>query len=121
MPLRRFAVTETAVVVILRVCENNEEHNERPLEASVPSGQDERDPLGVDLAACRQRLAEFRWEFYRSLTRWADALFELTDAVLCADGPVDSLVGLSLVAEHRRGHGALYDAVNHGRLEPAWA
>jgi hypothetical protein len=66
-----------------------------------------------------RRLGGFREEFYACLTRRADALFELTDAVLCADGPVDSLVGLSLTAEHRRGHGALYDAVNHGRLEPA--
>jgi hypothetical protein len=48
----------------------------------------------------------------------ADALFELTDAVLCADGPVRSLVELTLVAEHRRGHGAMYDAVNQGRVEP---
>jgi hypothetical protein len=30
---------------------------------------------------------------------------------------VTSLVGLSLAAEHRRGHGALYDAVNAGRVE----
>ncbi|MFP5071306.1 hypothetical protein ACLFMI_16805 [Pseudonocardia nantongensis] len=37
----------------------------------------------------------------------ANALFEPTDAVLCADGPVRSLAELSLVAEHRRGHGAL--------------
>jgi hypothetical protein len=37
--------------------------------------------------------------------------------VLCADGPVRALVGLSLVAEHRRGHSALYDAVNHGTVE----
>lgn len=66
-----------------------------------------------------RRLAGFREEFYSCLTRRADALFELTDAVSCADGPVDSLVGLSLTAEHRRGHGALYDAVNHGRLELA--
>ena len=44
-------------------------------------------------------------------------MFELTDAVLCADGPVRSLVGLSLAPEHRRGHGALYDAVNCGRIE----
>jgi hypothetical protein len=36
--------------------------------------------------------------------------------VLCADGPVTSLAGLSLAAEHRRGHGALYDAVNAGRI-----
>src|SRR6266705_1992695 len=36
--------------------------------------------------------------------------------VLCADGPVKTLAGLSLAPEHRRGHGALYDAVNHGRI-----
>jgi hypothetical protein len=45
-------------------------------------------------------------------------LFELTDAVLCADAPVRSLVDLSLVAEHRRGHGALYDALGQGRVDP---
>ena len=45
-------------------------------------------------------------------------MFELTDAVLCADGPVTSLVELTLVAEHRRGHGAMYDALNQGRIEP---
>jgi hypothetical protein len=49
----------------------------------------------------------------------ADALFELADAVLCADGPVKTLVGLSLAPEHQRGHGALYDAVNFGRVEIA--
>jgi hypothetical protein len=58
----------------------------------------------------------FRREFYRCLDRRPDALFELCDAVLCADGPVTSLVGLSLAAEHRRGHGALYDGVNAGRI-----
>lgn len=62
-------------------------------------------------------LARFRGEFYRCLTRRADALFELTDALLCADGPVTSLVDLTLVAEHRRGHGALYDGLNSGRIE----
>ena len=41
---------------------------------------------------------------------------ELADAVLCAGGPVRNLAGLSLASEHRRGHGALYDAVNHGRI-----
>jgi hypothetical protein len=61
-------------------------------------------------------LSAFRRELYRCLTRRADALFELCDAVLCADGPVTSLVGLSLTAEHRRGHGALYDALASGKL-----
>ena len=36
--------------------------------------------------------------------------------MLCADGPVRTLAGLSLAPEHRCGHGALYDAVNHGRI-----
>ena len=64
----------------------------------------------------RDRLAAFRGELYRCLTARGDELFELADAVLCADGPVHTLAGLSLAAEHRRGHGALYDAVNHGEI-----
>lgn len=36
--------------------------------------------------------------------------------MLCAQGPVRTLVGLSLAPEHWRGHGALYDAVNAGRV-----
>src|SRR4051812_28820282 len=51
-------------------------------------------------------LAEFRGDFYGCLSRRADALFELTDALLCSGAPVTSLVELSLAAEHRRGHGA---------------
>jgi hypothetical protein len=62
-------------------------------------------------------LSQFRVGFYGCLTARRDALFELADAVLCADGPVQTLVGLSLAPEHRRGHGALYDAVNQGRIE----
>lgn len=42
--------------------------------------------------------------------------FELTDAVLCADGPVRTPVDLTLLAEHRRGHDALYDALHRGRV-----
>ena len=64
-------------------------------------------------------LAAFRGELYRCLTARADALFELADAVLCADGPVRMLAGLSLAPEHRRGHGAAYDAVNAGRVDIA--
>lgn len=69
-------------------------------------------------AAALGELSRFRHEFYTSLTARADALFELADAVLCADGPVTTLVELTLVAEHRRGHGAMYDALNHGQVEP---
>jgi hypothetical protein len=59
----------------------------------------------------------FRGQLYECLGRRADELFELTDALLCADGPVQTLVGLCLTPEHRRGHGALYDAVNRGELD----
>src|SRR6266516_6475527 len=61
-------------------------------------------------------LSRFRLDLHACLTARGDELFELADAVLCADGPVKTLVGLSLAPEHRRGHGALYDAVNHGRI-----
>src|SRR5438477_12391650 len=62
-------------------------------------------------------LSRFRLDLHACLTARADELCELADAVLCADGPVKTLAGLSLAPEHRRGHGALYDAVNHGRID----
>jgi hypothetical protein len=62
-------------------------------------------------------LSRFRRDFHACLSARADELAELADAVLCADGPVRTLAGLSLAPEHRRGHGALYDAVNHGRID----
>jgi hypothetical protein len=62
-------------------------------------------------------LSWFRQEFYRCLSRRADALFELSDAVLCADGPVRSIAELSLVGEHRRGHGSGYAALASGHVD----
>ena len=67
--------------------------------------------------AAQQMLCRFRCEFFACLDARADALFELTDAVLCAAGPVRSLPELSLEPEHRRGHGGLYDGLNAGRIE----
>lgn len=64
-------------------------------------------------------LTGFREEFYGCLMARADVLFELADAVLCTEGPVRSLVGLSLAPEHQRGHGALYDGINHGHIDIA--
>jgi DDE superfamily endonuclease len=72
--------------------------------------------LRYEEAAQASRL---RRDFHACLTARADELSELADAVLCANGPVRTLAGLSLVPEHRRGHGALYDAVNHGRIDIA--
>ena len=62
-------------------------------------------------------LSRFRLDFHRCLTARGDELSELADALLCAEGPVKTLVGLSLAPEHRRGHGALYDGVNRGRID----
>ncbi|WP_420709709.1 MULTISPECIES: transposase [unclassified Streptomyces] len=50
----------------------------------------------------------FRGEFYECLTARRDELFELMDAMLCADGAVRSPVDSTLLPEHRRGHGAMY-------------
>ena len=41
-------------------------------------------------------LSGFRVDFHRCLTARRDELAELADAVLCADGPVRTLAGLSL-------------------------
>ena len=73
-----------------------------------------------DRATCVESaavLAQFRRDFHRCLAARGEELFELADAVLCAEGPVRTLAGLSLAPEHRRGHGALYDAVNQGQID----
>lgn len=77
-----------------------------------------------DTATALGELSAFRDQFHACLTRRADALFEVTDAVLCWEAPVRSLVETSLAGEHRRGHGSLYAALNRGRIEIArlrWA
>lgn len=71
-------------------------------------------------AVRREAFAEasrFRGEFYECLTARRDALFELVDAVLCADGAVKSPVDLTLLPEHPRGHTAMYGGLNHGRID----
>ncbi|MER5642646.1 NF041680 family putative transposase [Kitasatospora sp. NPDC002227] len=75
-------------------------------------------PVEAPVSEALGVLSRFRVEFYESLYARADVLFELTDAVLCADGPVKTLVELSLAVEHRRGHGALYAALDRGWPEP---
>jgi hypothetical protein len=93
--------------------------SKRKAVAAMPSVAHTRTAGPGDTPTGRGDLAGFRRELYASLTARADALFELTDAMLCAEGPVTSLVELTLVAEHRRGHGAMYDALAAGRVEPA--
>jgi hypothetical protein len=78
------------------------------------AGANRRAPINrhdVCLVDVAGELAGFRRELHRCVTARADALFELTDALLCTDGPVKSLVGLSLAPEHRRGRRAMYDAL----------
>jgi hypothetical protein len=79
------------------------------------------DPARVADAIARYRayqaLREFRSRLYGCLAARPDALFELADAILCADHAVTSLVQLSLVPAFRRGHGALYGALADGRID----
>ena len=81
------------------------------LEDAVQDGPDEDRARGM--------LAGFRGELYRCFTRRPDALFEACDAVLCRQERVHMLAELSLEPECRRGHGALYDAVNCGQVRVA--
>ncbi|HKH35699.1 MAG TPA: NF041680 family putative transposase [Rubrobacter sp.] len=62
-------------------------------------------------------LHSFRRSFYECLHRRADALFELSDAILAAGGAVPSPAHLSLQASHRRGWGSLYAALDRGRID----
>lgn len=62
-------------------------------------------------------LLGFRAGLHRCLSGWADAAFELTDAVLCAPAPVCSVPGLSLEPVFRRSHGSLYKALARGGVD----
>ena len=62
------------------------------------------------------RLGAFRTELHACFTRRADALFELGDALLCAEA-VPSLPHLSLEPAHRRGWGSVYAALARGRID----
>jgi hypothetical protein len=71
----------------------------------------------ADRDAVIGELVRFRDGVRQCLTRWGDALFELSDAVLCAEGPVSSLVRLCLEPEFSRGHGSLYQGLAWGRID----
>jgi hypothetical protein len=62
-------------------------------------------------------LRAFRRSFYECFHRRRDALFELADAILTADGATPSPAHLSLQASHRRGWGSLYAALDRGRID----
>jgi hypothetical protein len=63
-----------------------------------------------------ERLAGFRRGLYLSLGMRRDALFEACEALACRPERVSMLAELCLEPECRRGHGALYDAVNCGEV-----
>ena len=62
-------------------------------------------------------LRAFRRSFYECFHRRRDALFELVDAILTADGTVPSPAHLSLQVPHRRGWGSLYAALWRRRID----
>lgn len=72
---------------------------------------------GGDGVGSETALRDFRRAFYRALGGWADALFELSDALLEASAPVGSVPALSLEPVFRRGHGSLYKALARGRVD----
>ena len=63
------------------------------------------------------RLGAFRAELHACYSRRADALFEVGDALLCAQTPLPSLPHLSLEPVHRRGWGSVYAALARGRID----
>jgi hypothetical protein len=63
------------------------------------------------------QLGAFRTELHSLLTRRADALFELGDALLCSQAPFPSLPHLSLEPTHRRGWASAYAALASGRID----
>jgi len=62
-------------------------------------------------------LIGFRAELHNCMFSWADALFELCDAVLCSPAPVASVPSLSLEPVFRRSHGSLYKALAYGSVD----
>jgi hypothetical protein len=64
-----------------------------------------------------EQLHAFRTGFYNCLTGWPDALFELSDALLCAPAPVSSVPALSLEPVFRRSHGSLYKGLDRGDID----
>jgi len=79
-----------------------DEHTTHPVRAGEP-------PVAA--------LVDFRTGFFRCLTGWADAAFELCDASLCAPAPVTSVPTLSLEPAFCRSHGSLYKALSLGRVD----
>jgi hypothetical protein len=74
-------------------------------------------PAYPDPSVALARLQAFRAGLHACCTRRADALVDLADALLSAQGPVASLPQLSLEPAHRRGWGSTYAALAYGRID----
>ncbi|MCO1582775.1 transposase [Crossiella sp. SN42] len=62
-------------------------------------------------------LQQLRRNLYNSFTAWPDTLFEITDALLASPHRPVSLPWLTLEPPLRRGHGSIYRALRHGRID----
>ena len=83
---------------------------------AVQDAQDGEQARGV--------LAAFRGELFGCFGTYRDTLAEVCDAVLCKQDRVHMAAELSLEPECRRGHGAVYKALNRGQVQIArlrWA
>jgi hypothetical protein len=74
-------------------------------------------PAYPDPPVALARLQAFRAGLHACCTRRGDALVDLADALLSAQGPVASLPQLSLEPAHRRGWGSTYAALACGRID----
>ncbi|MGH9259549.1 MAG: transposase [Acidimicrobiales bacterium] len=61
----------------------------------------------------------FRRDLLGCFTRHGYTLFEMADAMACAQGRVVSAAELSLEPELRRSYGSVYAALSHGRVDDA--
>ncbi|MBB4942772.1 hypothetical protein FHR32_007172 [Streptosporangium album] len=84
---------------------------------TIAAAREVTEHIGASGRSHLRPLIDFRAGLHRLLWRRADALFELTDALLCAQGPVRSPVELSMEPEFRRGHGSVYAALDQGRID----
>jgi DDE superfamily endonuclease len=87
--------------------------------AFIMSWHEDEDPKGDGADGALGRLAGFRGELYWCFGMRRDVLFEVCDAVLCKQERVLMLAELCLEPGCRRGHGAVYDALNSGEIHVA--
>jgi DDE superfamily endonuclease len=85
--------------------------------AAPPSVLPSALPAYPDAASALACLQAFRAGLHGCCTHRADALVDLADALLSAQGPVASLPRLSLEPAHRRSWGSLYAALARGRID----